>query len=137
MAGTRAPITGRPAASRRLGILVGREKLVPVLGARGRLPVEVIPFAVGFCRRRLADAGHAPALRQRPGAPVVTDNGNMILDCAVPPIADPPALDQALRAIPGVVGTGLFLGMAETVLVWDGAAVTTLTRPAAQPPPGV
>ena len=117
------------AASRRLVILVGGEKLVPVLGGRGRLPVEVVPFAVGFCRQRLADAGHAPALRQRAGAPVVTDTGNAILDCAVRPIPDPPALDQALRAIPGVVGTGLFLGMAETVLVWDGAAVTTLTRP--------
>ena len=122
------------AASRHLVILIGREKLVPVLGGRGRLPVEVLPFAVGLCRRRLADAGHAPALRQRAGAPVVTDNGNVILDCGVRAIADPPGLDRALRAIPGVVGTGLFLGMAETVLVWDGAGVTTLTRPAAPPP---
>jgi ribose 5-phosphate isomerase A len=45
------------AASRRLVILVGGEKIVPVLGTRGTLPIEVIPFAVGFCRRRLADAG--------------------------------------------------------------------------------
>src|SRR4030095_5891929 len=49
------------AASRHLVVLVGHEKLVPVLGSRGTLPVEVIPFAAGFCRRRLADAGHAPA----------------------------------------------------------------------------
>jgi ribose 5-phosphate isomerase A len=51
-------------------------------------------------------------------------------------IADPPALDHALRAMPGVVGTGLFLGMAETVLVWDGAGITTLMRPAAPRPSG-
>jgi ribose 5-phosphate isomerase A len=125
------------AASDRLVILVGREKLVPVLGSRGRLPVEVIPFAAGLCRRRLADAGHAPVLRERAGAPVVTDNGNVILDCAVRAIADPARLEAALRAIPGVVGIGLFLGMAQTVLVWDEAGITTLTRPARPPAPAV
>jgi len=51
---------------------------------------------------------------------VVTDNGNLLLDCRVGPIADPPGLEAALRAIPGLVGTGLFLGMHPTVLVWDG-----------------
>jgi ribose 5-phosphate isomerase A len=121
------------AASRRLVILVGHEKLVPVLGTRGRLPVEVIPFAAGFCRRRLADAGHAPVLRESGGRPVLTDNGNVILDCAVGPILDPPRLEETLRAVPGVVGTGLFLGVAQTVLVWDQARVTTLTQTAAPP----
>ncbi len=121
-------------ASRHLVILVGHEKLVPVLGTRGKLPVEVVPFAAGFCRRRLADAGHAPALREESGRPVITDNGNVILDCAVGPISDPPNLDATLLAIPGVVGTGLFLGMARTVLVWEHAGVRTLTRSGAAPP---
>jgi ribose 5-phosphate isomerase A len=49
----------------------------------------------------------------------VTDNGNHILDCQIEPIADAARLELDLRAIPGVVGTGLFLGMAETVLVGD------------------
>ena len=121
------------AASRRLVILVGPEKLVPVLGTRGKLPVEVVPFAVQFCRRRLADAGYAPAVRLHDGAPVRTDNGNLILDCAVGPIGDPPRLEETLRSIPGVIGTGLFLGMAHTVLAWDQARVATLTRPGAPP----
>jgi ribose 5-phosphate isomerase A len=49
----------------------------------------------------------------------VTDNGNHILDCALGPIADAARLEADIRAIPGVVGTGLFLGMADTVLVGD------------------
>jgi len=117
------------AASRRLVILVGPEKLVPALGSRGKLPVEVVHFAVAYCRRRLADDGHAAAIRTSGGAPFVTDNGNLILDCAVAAIPDPARLDAALRSIPGVVGTGLFLGMAHTVLAWDEGTVTARSRP--------
>jgi ribose 5-phosphate isomerase A len=58
----------------------------------------------------------------------VTDNGNLILDCAVDPISDPPKLERAIRGIPGVVDTGLFLGTADTVLVADGETVTALYR---------
>jgi len=120
------------AASRRLIILVGREKLVPVLGSRGKLPIEVVPFAVGFCRRRLADEGYAPALRKNGAATVVTDNGNLVFDCAVGPITDATRLDGALKSIPGVVGTGLFVRMAHTVLVWDEGRVTTMSRTASE-----
>jgi ribose 5-phosphate isomerase A len=116
------------AASRRLVVLVGRDKLVPVLGTRGVLPVEVVPFAAGFCRRRLVDAGCDPVLRTGGSAPVRSDNGNVIFDCAVGPIADPARLDETLRRIPGVVGTGLFVGVAHTVLVASDGRVTTLTR---------
>ena len=106
--------------ARRFVVLAGADKLVPVLGSRGRLPVEVVPFAAGPVRRRLEALGHPATLRTADGAPVLTDNGNRLLDCRVGPIADPGGLDAALRAIPGVVGTGLFVGMAPTVLVWDG-----------------
>jgi ribose 5-phosphate isomerase A len=107
------------ASSRRLVILVGEEKRVPRLGTRGKLPVEVLPFALALCERRLADLGCKPMLHVQAGAPFVTDNGNRILDCAVAPIADAPRLELDIRGIPGVVGTGLFLGMADTVLVGD------------------
>ena len=116
------------AASRRLVILVGRDKLVPVLGSRGKLPIEVVPFAAGFCRRRLTEEGYAPVLRMNGAAPGVTDNANLIFDCAVSPITDATRLDGTLRSIPGVVGTGLFVGMAHTVLVWHEGRVTTLSR---------
>ena len=118
------------AAARRFIVLVGSEKLVPVLGSRGKLPVEIVPFARGPATRRLAALGLRPELRQRDGTPVVTDNGDLILDCGVGPLADPAGLEAMLRAVPGVVGTGLFLGLNPTVLVLgpDGT-VTEHPRP--------
>jgi ribose 5-phosphate isomerase A len=107
------------ASSRRLVILVGDEKLVPQLGARGRLPVEVVPFALALCERRLGELGYRPVPYREHGALMVTDNGNHIIDCQIDPIRDAPRLEIEIRAIPGVVGTGLFLKMADTVLVGD------------------
>jgi len=107
--------------ARRFIVLVGGDKLVPVLGSRGRLPIEVVPFAAGFVRRRLDALGHPPVRRVVDGRPVTTDNGNWLLDARVGPMRDAAAFDTALRAIPGVVATGLFLDLSPTVLVWDGA----------------
>jgi len=107
------------ASSRQLVILVGEEKLVPRLGTRGKLPVEVLPFALPLCERRLGELG-CPAVPYLQGDDLfVTDNGNHILDCQIAPIADALRLELEIRAIPGVVGTGLFLGLADTVLVGD------------------
>jgi ribose 5-phosphate isomerase A len=116
------------AAARRQIILVTPEKLVGRLGERGVLPVEVLPFAAPFCRRRLLALGLRPEVRLHDGAPFVTDNGNRILDCAVGPLDDPAALDAALRAVPGVVATGLFLGTASLVLVGREGGVEELSR---------
>jgi ribose 5-phosphate isomerase A len=107
------------ASSRRLVILVGEEKLVPRLGTRGKLPVEVTPFALPLCERRLAELGCRPVPYRQGNGLFVTDNGNHILDCQIGPIADAARLELDIRAIPGVVGTGLFLNMADTVLVGD------------------
>jgi ribose 5-phosphate isomerase A len=107
------------AASRRLVILVGKEKLVSALGQRGKLPVEVVPFALPLCLARLTEMGLAPTVWQDAGRPLTSDNGNNILDCRVGPLADPAELERKLREVPGVVGTGLFLGMASLVLVGD------------------
>jgi ribose 5-phosphate isomerase A len=107
-------------SSRRLVILVGEEKLVPRLGARGILPVEVTPFALPLCERRLRELGCLPVPYLQGGRLFVTDNGNNILDCQIGPVADPRKLDRDIRDMPGVVGTGLFLGMADAVLVGSG-----------------
>lgn len=107
------------ASSRRLIIIVGDEKLVPRLGTRGRLPVEVLPFALPLCERRLADIGCQPVPCLEAGNLLVTDNGNHILDCRIDPIRDAARLEANIRAIPGIVGTGLFLNLADTVLVGD------------------
>lgn len=107
------------ASSRRLIILVGDEKLVPQLGARGKLPVEVLPFALPLCERRLSALGCRPIPYYQGDKLFVTDNGNHIVDCQIEPISDPAWLESGIRAIPGVLGTGLFLGMTDTVLVGD------------------
>jgi ribose 5-phosphate isomerase A len=116
------------AAARRFIVLVGEEKLVKVLGGRGRLPVEVVPFAVPFVTRRLTELGYPPVLRPKNGKPWVTDNGNLILDASVKSIPDPAKLDRTLLDIPGVVGTGLFVGMAHLVMVWQDGRARTLTK---------
>src|SRR5947208_11159391 len=103
--------------ARRFVVLAGAEKLVPVLGTRGRLPVEVVPFAAAPCRRRLEALGYPATLRTADGAPVVTDHGNRLLDCRLGPIRDPAALEAALRATPAVVGTGPFSGMRPATLL--------------------
>ncbi len=115
-------------ASRHRIILVDASKLVPRLGCRGQLPVEVVPFGLVPCRRRLETLGLEPVLRMHSDRPFITDNGNAILDCALAPIADAPGLEREIRAIPGVLDTGLFLGMADTVLVADGNGVRALER---------
>jgi ribose 5-phosphate isomerase A len=119
------------AASRTLVILVGREKLVGRLGQRGKLPVEVVPFGASFVRARLAALGFPADVRRAPdGEPLVSDNGNWILDCRVERIPNPGQLDAAILGIPGVVGTGLFVGMADAVIVQDGDHVEVRERPA-------
>lgn len=113
-------------ASSRLVILVGPEKLVPALGTRGIVPVEVVPFALSFCRRRLAELTLGASPRLENGELLITDNGNHIVDCTVTPLADPHGLEQAIRRIPGVVDSGLFLGMADRVIVDRGDRVEML-----------
>ena len=117
------------AASEQQIILVTADKLVPRLGSRGRLPVEIVPFARALCERRLAALGIRPVLRQSNGRPFVSDNGNLILDSDIGPIDDPHALEHAIRGIPGVVDTGLFLGTAAQVVVAEGGELRVLTRP--------
>ena len=116
------------ASSRRLVIVVGAEKLVPRLGVVTPLPVEVLPFGEALCRRRLAGLGAEPRRRSTGSTAFVSDNGNYILDCTFDGIDDPVALDRAIREIPGVMGTGLFVGMAERVLVQEGNRVEVRRR---------
>jgi ribose 5-phosphate isomerase A len=115
------------ASSNQLVILVGPEKLVSQLGQRGRLPIEVLPFGEALIRRELGRLGlDAEGRVDDRSNRVVTDNGNWILDAKLrPPLAplDAAALEAAIVAIPGVLGTGFFLGMADAVIVGSGSDV--------------
>ena len=103
-------------ASDRVVIIADNSKRVEVLG-RFPLPLEVVPFGLTATQRLIAqlaaDSGCEGEMKLRhgtDGTPFVTDNGNHILDCAFGTIDDPEALDDALKLVPGVVETGLFLG---------------------------
>jgi ribose 5-phosphate isomerase A len=115
-------------SARKNVIIVDASKLSPRLGEKWAVPIEVLPFAHLATRHHLAAHG-APALRQRAGEPWRTDAGNLIYDVTCGPIADPGALDRALRSIPGVVETGLFVRRADVVLVASESGVQRLVRP--------
>jgi len=111
------------AASKSMVIVVGHDKLVQALGERGPVPLEVIPMAEAFVMRRVEALGLAPRLRldESGSRPFISDNGNVIVDCTLahPIEVESAALDleRALLDIVGVVDTGLFLGMADRVIV--------------------
>ncbi len=120
-------------ASRFLLVVADSSKPVPVLGAMP-LPVEVVPFAAPWVADRIAALGGSPVRRERDAVPVQTDQGNWLLDCHFGSIPDPATLDRELRNSPGVLESGLFLGLAKAAVVADGVKVMVL-RPGVAPVP--
>jgi ribose 5-phosphate isomerase A len=114
--------------SRRFVVIGDSAKQVARLG-KFPLPVETIPFAQALIAHQVQMLGAKVALRRSAdGNTYVTDEGHHILDCTFGEIADAPALAQKLRAIPGVVEHGLFIGMAEVALVGRDGDVIQLRR---------
>jgi ribose 5-phosphate isomerase A len=116
------------AASRRMMVIATEDKLVPRLG-RGPLPVEVLRLLWERTAVAVAALGLDPALRISGGAPFVSDNGNFIVDCKFGADAEPAALATGLDAIPGVVGHGLFIGIATEAAIGGPDGVRVI-RPA-------
>jgi len=115
--------------SRVLVIIADSTKRVPVLG-NFPLPIEVIPFAQAVVTRRIEALRAKVEIRQTAeGKPFLTDQHNYILDCHFGQIQDPPVLASQLIAMPGVVEHGLFIEMADVVLVANGNEVRELRRP--------
>lgn len=113
-------------ASKRFLVVVDESKLVPRLGTRVPVPVEVHPFGWRTTQAAVEALGARVTMRVREGQAFRTDNGNHILDAAFGPILAPKRLARDLETIPGVVGHGLFLGMAHAVLVGGAKGVRTL-----------
>ena len=107
------------ASAKKFIILVGDDKIVASLGSRGKLPVEVIPFGAPLVKHKLHLLGIHGEIWMKNGTQGITDNGNLILDCIIPPTLDPAKLEMSIRTIPGVVDTGFFIKMADVVLVGD------------------
>lgn len=120
------------AMSERVVIIATPDKVVERLGISFPLPVEVVPFGVGYVARRLErEHGLEVEVRRRNGTEARTDNGNALLDCRAPAgIEDPAALDAAVAHMPGVVDTGLFVGLADiAILGASDGSTRTLERP--------
>jgi ribose 5-phosphate isomerase A len=106
-------------ASKENVIISDETKLTKKLGRNQPVPIEVLPFATTLIESRIKKLKGKPLLREGKGkvGPVVTDNGNFIVDADFGPINAPGKLDASLKSIPGVVETGLFIGIADVVYV--------------------
>lgn len=114
------------AASRQFVCIADGSKLVKKLG-KFPLPVEVIPMARSYVARELTQLGGVPEWRVRDGKPVITDNGNAVLDVYELDIADPVALESQINQIAGVVCNGLFARRgANIVLLAEPEGVRTI-----------
>lgn len=115
-------------ASKRFVVVVDESKVVEKLG-KFPLPVEVIPMAEPLVNDALQKLGFTPKVRTNPdGSQYITDEGNLILDCSGLLIDDPAEMAAKLDSIVGVVEHGLFLGMANMVLVAGEDGVVERTR---------
>ena len=120
------------AAASKLNIIVAdKKKKVKVLGEGNHpVPVEAIPFAISLVQKRIEKLGGTPVLRESKGklGPVISDNGNAIIDAVFGPIKDAAKLERELKMIPGVVETGLFIGLAGIVYFGTSTAATKLEK---------
>lgn len=117
-------------ASRRVVITVDDSKLSPRLGTRHPVPVEVLAFGWQSQLRFLESLQARVSVRQNPGgSQLVTDSGNMILDCDFGPIADPAALANSLSGRAGIVEHGLFLGLVTDLIIAGPGGIEHRTRP--------
>ncbi len=115
------------AASNRLIIVADESKLVEKLG-KFPLPVEVVPFAWEVTAKRIEGLNCVPTLRRVNGCPYVSDNGNYILDCSFGYMENPAKLDRTIKLLPGVVDTGLFISMADTVIIGTSNGLKVLSK---------
>ena len=113
----------------RFVVIVDSSKMVNQLGSMP-VPVEVLPEALRIVRRKIEIMDGSPNLRmaERTDGPVVTDNGNFVLDVAFEEIGNPWDLEVELNSIPGVVENGIFSGLADEVLVGTNGKVETFKR---------
>lgn len=117
-------------ASRRVYI-VSCEKLVDKLCSTKPIPIEVLPFAYRFVMKKIEEMGGRPKLREAgrfKDGPLVTDNGNFIIDAYFKPLEDPREMEFKIKRIPGVVEVGLFCDIADVVYVGRPDGVEILKR---------
>jgi len=118
-------------ATKTLIIIAEETKKVNVLGENNQpVPVEVLPFAAPLVMRKISEINGKPILREGKGkvGPVITDNGNFVIDADFGLIRKPAELEGRLKCITGVVDTGLFVSMADTVYFGKSSGVEKLSK---------
>ncbi len=117
-------------AAKQLVIAADETKLVEKLGMNHPIPIEVLPFALTTVTAKMREIGGKPVLREVTNkiGPLVTDNGNFILDVEFGPVDALDRLDSMLRSIPGVLETGLFVGMTDVVYLGKRRSVVRLDK---------
>ena len=102
-------------------VVVDSSKLVDALGSTFPVPVEVLPMAIAPVTRALEKLGGQPDLRMgvNKDGPVITDQGNMVLDVKFEAIPNPPELERQINNIPGVLENGIFIDLAHVVLIGE------------------
>jgi ribose 5-phosphate isomerase A len=118
-------------ASKKLIIVADESKKVKVLGENNQpVPIEVLPFAASYVMCKVGDAGGKPVLREgaRKVGPVITDNGNFIIDVGFGLMREPLEIEMKLKKLPGVVETGLFIEMADIVYMGKRSGVEKKER---------
>lgn len=118
------------ASASKVNVIVADEsKKVKVLGENGQpVPLEVLPFAISLVKRQIKEVGGTAVLREGKGkvGPVITDNGNAIIDAGFGAIQNAEELEVKLKMIPGVVETGLFIDLATTAYIATESEVEKL-----------
>lgn len=117
-------------AAKEFVIVADETKLVEKLGTNHTIPIEVLPFALPTVMVKMQELKGKPVLREggRKVGPLVTDNGNFVVDVDFGVVDDVKELDLQLKLIPGVIETGLFVGMADVVYLGKSDGVEKLVR---------
>ena len=115
--------------TKKLIIIVDSSKYVNKLGTFP-LPIEVIPMALMPIKKKLIEWGGTPKTRMgiKKLGPVITDNGNFIIDCNFGIIENPQELEKKLNSIPGIIENGLFIDLTDTVLIGQEDKIIEKTK---------
>ena len=114
-------------SARLVVIAVDASKVVTVLGTRMAVPVEVHPFGWRQTKTALERLWCTATIRNEGADPFRTDNGNFVIDCKFGAIPKPEKLEREINNVPGVLENGLFVGLADLVLVGGSEGVRTMT----------
>ena len=111
-------------------VVADETKLTDKLGTKQPIPLEVLPFAVSTVTSKLKNMSEEIGLRKAKEkiGPIVTDNGNFILDVNFGPVENPEELNSQLKSIPGIIETGLFINMADIIYVGKQTTVQKLEK---------